>query len=963
MSSRHDIFGLKSASEIAALDEQDTHRTTEGAENDAMRRGAAQAAANNPRSTGTKPPTVATLAQSLWNTADLVQRGLESVATLEAALKEVLHTTAPADLQHSTKKRKPGQPPTLAEAVEAARKILKWYTDDPKAEQAAKRYFPAWLKHKHAGRFSPPALLQFIEKTIGRDFMPRDQVVRTFVEIAQTASPEVDTVALEYEILQLHSELRDANKLALPPGVERPAVSIHEEIIAEQNRQKVVTVRNANEDVFVRAGHRLLRVGSGAWKTWIAGLTPKLPNESDLKKLELAARVRAAGSAPVEISVRVCYRDGAIFYDLGEHDTSRCVRITADGWDILEDPPSNIFFERPAGMKPAPEPQRGGKLDELRPLLNTDDSAWALTTIGLLAGLQPRGALPILNVVGPAGAAKSSKCHMLRRLIDPHATESQGLPGDLRNLSVIVEGQHISVWDNVSWGSVSALMADGICRIATGAGFAHRTLQSDRDRTFFNSRKMQIVNGLDSPQRGDVLDRCLTVSLNPVSDTQRKTDDEVDAAFTEMHPRLLGALFDAASAALRNLPNVHLPRKPRMANTACWAVAAEEALGFAPGTIMAALDASREAGDEEALDASPIAARLLELLRRKNYTAEAPWTGAASELITDLKPPYGERHPENWPKTAHHFTSALRRIVPNLLRHGVEVCFDRTNKKRVLSVWLLPTSPHSLSPVPVPVPVAPLNLPVPIVTAQPVPSVQPPAPKPVIKSERGSDLPPPPIPSVHLVGRGLKHASADGSNALAVQQLPSFTPPKADAPKHASAVPVKTLTSFNPSNSVTPLRAELFVDKSIEIDGVGMGVLSNGTRFLTPKPVAELAAAAALPPPVPAIPQPVKSVAVADLKPAPLSVWSQFVAALPTFSEEDTQRLTEWVQRERLQYALPEFLGAALAVYLRALDDNSTDPLSVLFEWRRTNLKPYPDAQRLRAANELLKTKGVACVA
>src|SRR3546814_12373766 len=39
--------------------------------------------------------------------------------------------------------------------------------------------------------------------------------------------------------------------------------------------------------------------------------------------------------------------------------------------------------------------------------------------------------------------------------------------------------------------------------------------------------------------------------------------------------RSLGALLDAASAALRELPNVRLPRVPRMADFAEWVTAAE----------------------------------------------------------------------------------------------------------------------------------------------------------------------------------------------------------------------------------------------------------------------------------------------------------------------------------------------------------------------------------------------------
>ena len=58
--------------------------------------------------------------------------------------------------------------------------------------------------------------------------------------------------------------------------------------------------------------------------------------------------------------------------------------------------------------------------------------------------------------------------------------------------------------------------------------------------------------------------------------------------FSELQPRIIGALLDAAVAGLRNLPQVRLDRQPRLADFALWVRACEEALGMKPGEALAA---------------------------------------------------------------------------------------------------------------------------------------------------------------------------------------------------------------------------------------------------------------------------------------------------------------------------------------------------------------------------------------
>jgi hypothetical protein len=68
--------------------------------------------------------------------------------------------------------------------------------------------------------------------------------------------------------------------------------------------------------------------------------------------------------------------------------------------------------------------------------------------------------------------------------------------------------------------------------------------------------------------------------LPPIAEDRRRPASEFWREFEAARPRILGALLDAVSQALRRAPGVRLPRLPRMADFAIWVTAAAPALGW-----------------------------------------------------------------------------------------------------------------------------------------------------------------------------------------------------------------------------------------------------------------------------------------------------------------------------------------------------------------------------------------------
>jgi hypothetical protein len=91
------------------------------------------------------------------------------------------------------------------------------------------------------------------------------------------------------------------------------------------------------------------------------------------------------GGAVHAVHVRVGGTDDAIYLDLANAAWD-VVKITADGWRIVADPP--VKFRRPRGMLPLPTPKTGGHIDELCHFVNIESpEQWALLVAWLVAAL------------------------------------------------------------------------------------------------------------------------------------------------------------------------------------------------------------------------------------------------------------------------------------------------------------------------------------------------------------------------------------------------------------------------------------------------------------------------------------------------------------------------------------------------------------------------------------------------
>jgi hypothetical protein len=162
------------------------------------------------------------------------------------------------------------------------------------------------------------------------------------------------------------------------------------------------------------------------------------------------------------------------------------------------------------------------------------------------------------------------------------------------------------------------------------------------------------------------------------------------AAFTDLQPRLVGALCDMAARGLREYRTIRFERLPRMADSAIWITACTGDRQFLDHLLE-----NQTVAQEIALESSPVVEALLLWLRgscKGNH-----WQGNCKELLEALRSIYRDRGEydklKDLPKTPRALSGRLKRDAPamrSLHKIDVRVGILGTGGKRLVVIEPLP---------------------------------------------------------------------------------------------------------------------------------------------------------------------------------------------------------------------------------------------------------------------------------
>jgi len=386
------------------------------------------------------------------------------------------------------------------------------------------------------------------------------------------------------------------------------------------------------------------------------------------------------------VFVRSAEYDGRIYVDLA-NERWQVVEIDKQGWRVLDDSP--VIFRRSKSMLPLPVPVPG-KLGDIRRFINVNNDDWPLLSGFMVQSIRPTGPYPVLAVHGEHGSAKSTLCRFVRKVIDPNVSPLRADYREPRDLMICANSGWVVALDNLS--VVQPWLSDCLCRLSTGGGFTTRTLYENDEETIFDAKRPVILNCIEEVvTRSDLLDRCVLLNLPRIDGNKRVPEAQLDRDFDAALPGIVGGLLTAVSVAMRNESSVRLASLPRLADFAIWAAAAEPAMDLQPGEFIQAYTTSRAAGNESAIEASPVGKAVVEFVEHI-----VDWTGTSTQLLKALEARADDKTKsmKSWPGTARSLGAAIKRLAPNLREAGLKVEFERTGHKGTRTITLAAHKEH-----------------------------------------------------------------------------------------------------------------------------------------------------------------------------------------------------------------------------------------------------------------------------
>ena len=369
----------------------------------------------------------------------------------------------------------------------------------------------------------------------------------------------------------------------------------------------------------------------------------------------------------IKLYNRIAKVEDVIYCDLGNDKT--VVRIDSKGWKKTTNCP--VKFKRFKHQLPQVDPVTGGELSNVLGYINIFDPQEQLLFLTyIIAAFIPDIPRVVLVHIGDQGAAKSTAMRVVRSLIDPSSAELLIPPSDIPELALAANHNYCLYLDNLSY--LSDQLSDVLCRLVTGVGFTKRKLYTDSDDILLNQIVAVGITGITLvATKPDLLDRCLILRFQRISDEKREDEGDFWQRFNNEKPYILGAIFTALSKVLQIIPNLKLSQKPRMADYAKYAVAAAIALGGDAEMFLTAFAENVKRQNNAAIEASAVAQVVIDFMSDKEE-----WEGSSSELHGQLKVIAENANLEiggknGFPKASNWLWRKIQPIRPNLTAIGI----------------------------------------------------------------------------------------------------------------------------------------------------------------------------------------------------------------------------------------------------------------------------------------------------
>jgi hypothetical protein len=424
---------------------------------------------------------------------------------------------------------------------------------------------------------------------------------------------------------------------------------------------------------FKNNGHReCWSLDSSGFKEWLSYnyyMDAHIAPSETSQKAALSTLFGQAKFEGPEKSVfrRVARFEDAIWIDMCDEDW-KAVKVTAGGWEVLAKP--SVMFVRSPTMRPLPNPSKKGDITPLWSLLNIPLGDQSLVLCWILECYRAETPYVVLELVGEQGSAKSKTQDVLRDFIDPNQVNLRAKPKNRESIFISAENSHLISYENLS--HLQPDLQDVFCTLATGGGYADRTLYTNKEESIIKVKRPVILNGISVLVTAqDLLDRTIHIDMPRI--LNRKTEKQIEKEISKNKGIIWAGLLDLLADALKILPSVKIGPEalPRMADFAYLGEAVYRSLGKDEGNFMADYEANRYEGVHRTINSTPVASKLLDYIENALNQEFIGTIGVLFDELNDM-----DRHEDAWPKSARGFGSSLRRLAPSLRTLGYKVEID-----------------------------------------------------------------------------------------------------------------------------------------------------------------------------------------------------------------------------------------------------------------------------------------------
>ena len=399
--------------------------------------------------------------------------------------------------------------------------------------------------------------------------------------------------------------------------------------------------------------------------------------------LQAAARFEGE-SVEVHLRSKCPADENRLVLDLADSG-GHVVVVDGTGWQVTERRSCGVHFHHPQGVRPLPMPVVNPTQDFHRLaqyVCLEDPNQLELLAITMAYMLVGRGPFPVVTLQGDPGSGKSEAARRIRSVIDPSTVPLQSLFTSERDAAIACANSKIIALDNMR--EMKPIVSDILCRIATGGGLRTRKLGTDKSEQLFNIMAPVVLTGIeDLTTQPDLADRSLVFRCQRIAATERRTQQELAAAFEEDAPFILGMLLDIIVGAWRELPTLNVRELPRMADFARFGMAAAKHMGL-PDNAFSQLFKKAQFDATSGVRAQDL---VLENLINMFVGREKTWEGTTQLLLQMLNEQVGTPiKNRSWPKNALAMGKRLSSIRPALEAH--DIYFEVYNSGgRKLRIW------------------------------------------------------------------------------------------------------------------------------------------------------------------------------------------------------------------------------------------------------------------------------------